>query len=75
MNLRLTDRASLPLLVLKPVSRTSPAAAPDMAVSDEELMLRVETGEVEALTLLFDRFSDLMLGIGLKVLRDREDNG
>ena len=71
LNLRITHRASLPLLVLPPVSRTAPAAAPDMAVSDEQLILRAEAGDVAAVALLFDHFSDLILGIGLKILRDR----
>lgn len=70
MNLRIRYRASLPLLVLRPVSRTALAAAPDMAVSDEELILRAEAGDVAAVAVLFELFSDLILGIGLKILRD-----
>src|SRR5262245_64182221 len=42
-----------------------------MAVSDEHLMLRAEAGDVSAVALLVERFSDLILGIGLKILRDR----
>jgi RNA polymerase sigma-70 factor (ECF subfamily) len=42
-----------------------------MGVSDDELLLRAEAGDVAAVALLFERFSDLLLGIGLKILRDR----
>lgn len=67
----MTDWASLPLLVLRPLARTAPAPTSDMGVSDEDLLLRAEAGDRTAATLLFERFSDLILGIGMKILRDR----
>lgn len=39
-------------------------------VADEELMNRLKANDVSALHLLFDRYSRLVLGIALRVLRD-----
>lgn len=40
---------------------------------DENLMLRIQNGDEEALGLLLERYATTVLGIGLKVLRDREE--
>ncbi|HEV3040086.1 MAG TPA: sigma-70 family RNA polymerase sigma factor [Candidatus Angelobacter sp.] len=40
---------------------------------DEMLMLRIQAGEEHALGLLLERYANIVLGIGLKVLRDREE--
>lgn len=67
----MADRPLLPLLVLRPLARTTPAPALDRGVSDEVLLLQAEAGDRTAAALLFERFSDLVLGIGQKILRDR----
>lgn len=36
-------------------------------------MLRIQSGDEEALALLLQRYANLVLGIGLKILRDREE--
>ncbi len=52
--------------------RARMAASPaELPLTDEELLLRTEAGDCSAVALLFDRFADLVLGIGLKLLRDR----
>jgi RNA polymerase sigma-70 factor, ECF subfamily len=40
------------------------------AVSDEELLGRVQARDSDAVVILFDRYSRLVLGIGYRVLRD-----
>jgi RNA polymerase sigma-70 factor, ECF subfamily len=40
---------------------------------DEALMLRIQNGDEQALALLLERYAGAVLGIGLKVLRDREE--
>ncbi len=40
---------------------------------DEPLMLRIQNGDEQALGLLLERYGTVVLGIGLKVLRDREE--
>jgi RNA polymerase sigma-70 factor (ECF subfamily) len=40
---------------------------------DEGLMLRIQNGDEQALGLLFERYATTVLGVGLKVLRDREE--
>lgn len=42
-----------------------------MELSDEDLVLRAEAGDRAAVGLLFDRYSDLVFGIGLRILHDR----
>jgi len=37
---------------------------------DEDLLLRVQTGDMEAASLLFRRYSRMMLGIAMRVLQD-----
>jgi RNA polymerase sigma-70 factor (ECF subfamily) len=51
--------------------RRSPAAK--VLPEDEMLMLRIQAGEEQALGLLLERYANIVLGIGLKVLRDREE--
>ena len=48
----------------RPVEGTS-------ATSDEELLTRLKAQDREALGILFDRYSRLVLAIGFRVLRDR----
>ena len=45
------------------------AACPE----DEALMVRIQNGDEQALALLLERYAHTVLGIGLKVLRDREE--
>lgn len=47
------------------------ATVPPVSLTDEDLMLRVETGDAAAATVLFDRYADLVLGIGVRILHDR----
>jgi len=47
-----------------------PAIARESALSDEGVMKRVQAGDKEALGLLFDRYSRLVLSVGLRILRD-----
>ena len=47
-----------------------PDAAASEGIDDEELMGRLQANETTALDLLFDRYSRLVLGIALRVLRD-----
>ncbi|MBZ5664171.1 MAG: sigma-70 family RNA polymerase sigma factor [Acidobacteriia bacterium] len=42
-----------------------------MGLVDEDLLLRTEAGDASAAAALFDRYSDLIFTIGLRVLRDR----
>jgi len=41
-----------------------------MGVTDEDLLLRIEAADRTAAALLFDRYADLVFGIGLRILRD-----
>ena len=47
-----------------------PAIALESALADEAVMRRVRSGDKEALGLLFDRYSRLVLSVGLRILRD-----
>jgi RNA polymerase sigma-70 factor (ECF subfamily) len=51
----------------------SPAAIQVESPSDEEIMIRLSTGDSSALRLLFDRYSRLVLGIAFRVLRDHAE--
>jgi len=42
-----------------------------IAVRDEDLLARAQTGDSEAVAILFDRFSRLVLSISMRILRDR----
>lgn len=42
-----------------------------MALSDEDLLLRIEAGDRTAAALLFDRYAELVLSIAVKILRDQ----
>jgi RNA polymerase sigma-70 factor, ECF subfamily len=53
------------------VERRSSAA--NVSPEDEVLMLRIQGGDEQALGLLLERYANIVLGIGLKVLRDREE--
>lgn len=67
-----TDQ-SLPSLL---VSARAPRVSEDPRVSttelsDEDVLRRVEAGDYAAVEILFDRYSNVIFGIGLRVLRDR----
>jgi len=52
--------------------RSAPAeTVPFAELSDEYLVLRMEKGDRHAVELLFDRYSTLVFGIGLRILHDR----
>jgi RNA polymerase sigma-70 factor (ECF subfamily) len=48
-------------------------AASEVLPEDETLMMRIQSGDEQALGLLLERYATTVLGIGLKVLRDREE--
>lgn len=66
-----TDQPLLPLLALPRRRQTVPAPVTLMELSDEDLLLRVEAGDRTAVAILFDRYSNLVFVIGLRILRDR----
>jgi RNA polymerase sigma-70 factor, ECF subfamily len=47
-----------------------PEIALESALADEAVMRRVRSGDKEALGVLFDRYSRLVLSVGLRILRD-----
>jgi DNA-directed RNA polymerase specialized sigma24 family protein len=47
------------------------APAPAVTLSDEDLVLQAQHGDRVARGALFDRYASLVLGIGLRTLRDR----
>ena len=49
------------------------SAATKVFPEDENLMLRIQTGDEQALGVLLERYATTVLSIGLKVLRDREE--
>lgn len=53
-----------------PMGGTPVAAA--QTPSDEELALRVARGDTKALGLLYDRHASLLLGIAVRIVRDRD---
>src|SRR6266851_7255554 len=73
-----SDHAGLPFFVLRfgrlrgadiAVCEPGAAAPPD----DETLLLRVQSGDREALGLLFLRYSRSVLSVGRRILRDRAE--
>jgi RNA polymerase sigma-70 factor (ECF subfamily) len=52
------------------VADVSVPDAPDVAKDDERLLLYVQSGDREALGVLFDRYARLILSVGQRVLRD-----
>jgi RNA polymerase sigma-70 factor (ECF subfamily) len=48
-------------------------SAAHVSPEDEALMLRIQGGDEQALGLLLERYGNLVLSIGLKILRDREE--
>jgi RNA polymerase sigma-70 factor (ECF subfamily) len=54
-------------------SAAAKSAAPESftPVRDEDLLSRAQTGDSEAVAMLFDRFSRLVLSISMRILRDR----
>jgi RNA polymerase sigma-70 factor, ECF subfamily len=45
----------------------------DSAKNDEHLLLRVQSGDREALGILFDRYARLVLSVGLRIIRDNAE--
>jgi RNA polymerase sigma-70 factor (ECF subfamily) len=43
----------------------------DLQLSDEQLMTRITEGQETALTLLYDRYAAAVMGLAVKVVRDR----
>ena len=52
---------------------TRPAVAQIEAEADEVVMRRVQSGDKEALGLLFDRHAQFVLSVGLRILRDMSE--
>ena len=52
------------------VAEVSTPDAPDASKDDEHLLLYVQSGNREALGILFDRYARLILSVGQRVLRD-----
>jgi RNA polymerase sigma-70 factor, ECF subfamily len=46
---------------------------PGAAKDDEHLLLRVQSGDREALGILFDRYARLVLSVGQRILRDNAE--
>lgn len=68
-----TEQPLLALLAAERRTDAAPSSAFDTSLSDEHLLLRAERGDRPALELLFDRYSTIILGIGLRVLRDKSE--
>src|SRR5260370_19902735 len=66
-----TDQPLVSLLVTRRRARVATAPAPAVELSDEDLVLQAQHGDRAALGALFDRYASLVLGIGLRTLRDR----
>lgn len=45
-------------------------STPDATKDDEHLLLRIQTGDRDALGTLFDRYARLILSVGQRILRD-----
>ena len=71
MSSSLTNRSLFPLLVLPARAKRSEYPAYRPKDGDDDLLLRAEAGDRTAVSLLFDRYAELMLSIGLNVLHDR----
>ena len=54
-----------------PTASEEGASAERAAMSDEELLARVQAGDDDVLGVLFDRYAHLCLGIAFRILRDR----
>jgi RNA polymerase sigma-70 factor (ECF subfamily) len=66
-----TDQPLLQLLVMQRPARMAVAPVPAVTLSDEDLVLQAQHGDRTALGTLFDRYASLVLGIGLRTLRER----
>ncbi len=66
-----TDQPLVPLLVLQRRAQTAATLLSAAALTDEDLVVQAQVGDRAALGVLFDRYSALVLGIGLRILRDR----
>jgi len=68
-----TDQPLIPLLALGKRADATKCTSVGGTLSDEDLLLRMERGDRSALEYLFDRYSDIVRGIGFRVLRDRTE--
>ena len=57
--------------LIRDVSRSERSDVPE-TVTDQDLMVRLSDGEVEALEGLYDRYSPLVFSIAVRVLTDRQ---
>jgi len=66
---------ALPFVAMRHPMHTADAAKSvgQNPPSDEELLLHLTTGDDDALGLLFERYSRMVLAIGYRVLRDRTE--
>lgn len=55
------------------LSQAIDASQPAGRETDEAIMFRVQGGDKDALGSLFDRYSRLILGLGLRILRDASE--
>jgi RNA polymerase sigma-70 factor, ECF subfamily len=66
---------TLPLTQTKRRGRGEVSVDPvaSLDIADEALMMRIQTGDCDALALLFRRYSQVIRGIGRKILRDEAE--
>ena len=57
--------------LIRDVSRSERSDTPE-TITDQELMVGLSEGEVEALERLYDRYSSLVFSIAVRVLTDRQ---
>jgi len=48
----------------------APHASDSLPLADDDVMQRIQSGDKQALALLYDRYARLILSVGLKILRD-----
>src|SRR5262249_42233094 len=49
------------------------APGDEQADSDHAIIQQIQTGKKQALSLLYDRYARLILGVGLRILRDSSE--
>lgn len=72
-NLSVTNGFLSTAVAYAPPSVEKLPAAARTPSADEPLMVRIQNGDEQALGLLFERYANVVLGIGLKILRDRQE--
>ena len=66
-----TDQSLLPLFVARHRAFKASAGASAISVSDEDLLLRLESGDYSAVDVLFDKYATVIFRIGRRILHDR----